>query len=660
MNLRARQLAVGILAGLMVAVQTPSAELIQQAPYTLVQLGSGFSPAMDINDTGTVVGWWFGPNGSKGYTWTLDSGIRPMIADPAAAARFPVYTAVNMPTDALRISAAGLIVGTDCGNPCSLRQAALWDPTSGLQTIGAFAAGSDTSGVGGVNATGTVVGYSYGGGYNNFGPFTWSNGTIAKLSGFIGINGHALGVNVHGTVVGSRGTGTRTMAFAWSPQSGHTDIPDVAGATASTAFAINDSGVAVGRATLAGGSTVVFRWSSATGTEELQAPAGYVELLDINNAGDIVATIITNGIRVPYIYQGGTWTDINQLLPSGTLFRLQFVEAINNRGWIVGSGTTAPPTELGQGFVLIPPNQTPTAAESQMSATEDADTNAVLSASDPDGDDLTFSIVTNGAKGTATLTDAATGAVVYTPNPNANGSDSFTFRVSDGNADSNVATVTVTIAPVNDMPVASEGTGTVSAGQSSIGSLAAADVDGDTLTYSVVQNGAKGTATVTDATAGTYTYSAAPGSSGTDTFTFKANDGSADSNIATVTVTIIPDASCAADVTASIGVSAGAPRLDRKSGALTQKITLRNIGASTLTGPVSLVFDALSTGASVIGPAGSTSCAAPLGSQYVTVNVGADGVLADRERASVEVRFTQSGTTPISYTARVLAGAGGR
>lgn len=59
----------------------------------------------------------------------------------------------------------------------------------------------------------------------------------------------------------------------------------------------------------------------------------------------------------------------------------------------------------------------------------------------------TFSIVANGSLGTATMTDAATGAFTYTPNPGAAGVDLFTFRVSDGTLTSNVATVTITIVP---------------------------------------------------------------------------------------------------------------------------------------------------------------------------------------------------------------------
>ncbi|HEU5100853.1 MAG TPA: Ig-like domain-containing protein [Roseiflexaceae bacterium] len=68
-----------------------------------------------------------------------------------------------------------------------------------------------------------------------------------------------------------------------------------------------------------------------------------------------------------------------------------------------------------------------------------------LSATDPEGAALTYSIVSNGSKGVARITDATTGAFTYTPSAGATGNDSFTFKASDGQLDSNVATVTVTI-----------------------------------------------------------------------------------------------------------------------------------------------------------------------------------------------------------------------
>jgi hypothetical protein len=157
---------------------------------------------------------------------------------------------------------------------------------------------------------------------------------------------------------------------------------------------------------------------------------------------------------------------------------------------------------------------------------------------------------------------------------------------------------------------------------------------------------------------GAFTYSSNPGSSGTDTFTFKANDGLVDSNIATVTVTIQP--ACATNVSAVVSAVPGNIRVDRKTGRYLQKVTLRNTSSGPIAGPLSLVLDSLSAGVSVVGQAGITGCTTPTGSPYVLVDVGADGLLSARERASVEIEFTNPGAALISYAPRVLAGPGGR
>jgi Tol biopolymer transport system component len=189
---------------------------------------------------------------------------------------------------------------------------------------------------------------------------------------------------------------------------------------------------------------------------------------------------------------------------------------------------------------ITPVNDAPVASDDTLATSEDVPASGTLSATDVDGPALTFSLVSNGSLGTAAITNAGTGAYTYTPNPNAFGTDTFTFRATDGILLSNVATITVTIAAVNDAPVAQDGTLAVTAGASAGGTLVAMDIDGPALTYTLVANGTKGTATITDAATGAYTYTANAGTSGSDTFTFKADDGVLDSNVATVTVTIAP------------------------------------------------------------------------------------------------------------------------
>ena len=103
-------------------------------------------------------------------------------------------------------------------------------------------------------------------------------------------------------------------------------------------------------------------------------------------------------------------------------------------------------------------NSAPVAVDGAVTTDEDTPVNGTLSASDTDGDDLTYSIQTSPTSGTAVITDAATGAYTYTPAANFNGSDSFTFIASDASLDSNAATVTVTVTAVNDTPTADAGT----------------------------------------------------------------------------------------------------------------------------------------------------------------------------------------------------------
>jgi len=129
----------------------------------------------------------------------------------------------------------------------------------------------------------------------------------------------------------------------------------------------------------------------------------------------------------------------------------------------------------------------PVASDDSITLDEDASVNGTLSGSDEDGENLFFSIVANGEKGTTAIMDSSTGAFTYTPAPNANGADLFTFRVNDGLLDSNTATVSVEIVPVNDAP---EITGTpepsVYENKTYRFQPSSMDADGDTLFFSII------------------------------------------------------------------------------------------------------------------------------------------------------------------------------
>jgi len=80
----------------------------------------------------------------------------------------------------------------------------------------------------------------------------------------------------------------------------------------------------------------------------------------------------------------------------------------------------------------------------------------MLSGSDIDGDQLTFSIISGPLNGIVNLTDNNTGVFIYTPNENYNGTDSFTYNISDGEVTTETATVTFTINAIDDIPIASD------------------------------------------------------------------------------------------------------------------------------------------------------------------------------------------------------------
>ncbi len=200
-------------------------------------------------------------------------------------------------------------------------------------------------------------------------------------------------------------------------------------------------------------------------------------------------------------------------------------------------------------------NAPPVASGQSVTTAEDTAVGIILAATDADGDPLTYAIVIGPAQGTLTGTPPN---VSYTPLPNYHGPDSFTFKANDGELDSNVATVSVTVTPVNDAPLASDASVTTAEDTPAPITLVATDLDGDALTYTIVSAPAHGTL---GGTAPNLIYTPAANENGPDSFTFKASDGLLDSNVATVSVTITPvnDAPVASDASVTTAEDTPAP-----------------------------------------------------------------------------------------------------
>jgi VCBS repeat-containing protein len=180
-------------------------------------------------------------------------------------------------------------------------------------------------------------------------------------------------------------------------------------------------------------------------------------------------------------------------------------------------------------------NDAPVAANGSSSGNEDTVITGTLVATDIDSASLTFSRVAQAAHGTVTVN--ANGSFSYTPNANYFGPDSFTFKANDGSLDSNIATENLTINPVNHAPVAANGSASGDENSAVNGTLVATDADGNALTFARVAQAAHGSVTVN--ANGSFSYTPTANYVGTDSFTFKANDGSLDSNVATVGLTIV-------------------------------------------------------------------------------------------------------------------------
>jgi len=181
----------------------------------------------------------------------------------------------------------------------------------------------------------------------------------------------------------------------------------------------------------------------------------------------------------------------------------------------------------------LAPNRPPSADDQSVSTDEDTAKSITLTASDPDGDSVTY---THGSPAHGTLTGSGAN-LTYTPDADYNGADSFTFTADDGNGATDEGTVSITVNPVNDPPVARDDDAATDENDPVTVPVTAndSDVDGGSLAVTKLTDPAHGTATCT-ATA--CTYRPVSNFAGTDSFTYKACDGGGLCDEATVTITV--------------------------------------------------------------------------------------------------------------------------
>ena len=150
---------------------------------------------------------------------------------------------------------------------------------------------------------------------------------------------------------------------------------------------------------------------------------------------------------------------------------------------------------------------------------------------------INFTPVTNGV-----LFPAPDGSFVYQPNFGFAGNDAFTYQVIDAGMLSNVATVTITVVPPNVPPVAADDAFAVDEGQTlNVGApgVLGNDTDANSNPLTAFLIGDVATGTLALQADGSFRFTPpSPDFSGTASFTYQADDGTARSNTATVTITV--------------------------------------------------------------------------------------------------------------------------
>lgn len=275
-------------------VWTPAHHFLALTPLT----GGTGTTAFGINSHGIVVGESYF---SVGYHAVLWSNGKPKDLGTLAGGSLSWANA---------ISATGVVAGASDGTDVG-PEATVWS-SSGAQGLG-FLPGGSYSEASAINRVGQVVGFSNvkGGQYDGF---IWSKATgMQDLGGLPGGGGSsANAINDSGQIAGGSdcGSGCQHAVLWTSVKGGAQDLGLLPGTTFSSAYSINDHGVIVGSAGYIDNAEHAFVWTSTAGMQ-----------------------------------------DLNNLIPQGTGWQLQFAFAINDDGQIAGFGIL---NDEERAFLLTP------------------------------------------------------------------------------------------------------------------------------------------------------------------------------------------------------------------------------------------------------------------------------------------------------------------
>ena len=187
-------------------------------------------------------------------------------------------------------------------------------------------------------------------------------------------------------------------------------------------------------------------------------------------------------------------------------------------------------------ITVTPVNETPVGTGDSKTTPENTAISGIVTGTDGDGDQLTFSKATDPAHGIVTV--SSNGSYTYMPSAKYNGTDNFTISISDGNGGSTTVAVDIIVTPVNEAPTGTGDSRTTPENIPVSGTVTGVDGDGDQLVFSKATDPAHGSVTV--GSDGSYTYTPNNKYNGTDNFTISISDGNGGSTTVVVDVTITP------------------------------------------------------------------------------------------------------------------------
>jgi len=270
--------------------------------------------------------------------------------------------------------------------------------------------------------------------------------------------------------------------------------------------------------------------------------------LNANVTGNDSDVDNANGALVWSLVDGGT-ADDNGALTFNADGSYTYVPDAGFSGIVTFVYQVCDPGSLCDGAIVTidvgSDNDAPIAVDDAFSTNENGVINSGVEGndSDPDGDALSWSLVSGGtAAANGTLVFNGNGGFVYTPNADFNGVVSFTYQACDPLNFCDGATVTITVNPVNDGPIANDDSFTIPEDGSLSNSVSGndSDVDGP-LDWTLLDEGSAGTNGVLAFNGdGTFTWTPNAEFSGVVSFTYQACDTEPVCDDAIVAITVTP------------------------------------------------------------------------------------------------------------------------